>query len=274
MGRKIAATVVELFADLPVDHPFFEQLDFLSAEELPEYEALVSRLSGMDFADVTPVDSIRLMQLSFAYVEPRHRLGLLNDDMRGRILEARHRFHDQLPADLAGAIEFYDPETYNSASSLQDNILFGRIAHGIAEGPARVSQVISGLVKERGLVEAVLDVGLQFNVGTGGKRLTSIQRQKIGLARALLKRPDLLIVNRTLSALDTASQEAILDAVMNDLARDDGRPAALFWTLSNPDHARRFDRVLVFEDGVMVEEGTSAELVREGGRLARLTAAG
>ena len=46
MGLEIAANAVELFADLPPDHPFFQQLTFMTADEIPDYQVLLQRLQG------------------------------------------------------------------------------------------------------------------------------------------------------------------------------------------------------------------------------------
>ena len=53
-----------------------------------------------------------------------------------------------------------------------------------------------------GLTDAVIELGLAFDIGSGAKRLSLAQQQKLALGRALVKRPDLLIVNRALAALD------------------------------------------------------------------------
>jgi putative ABC transport system ATP-binding protein len=273
MGRDISQTVTELFAGLAEDHPFFEQLSFMSAEEMPEYEKVMSRTAGIDPEKVRAEDRSMILKLAFAYIEPRHRLGLLDDDMQARIVEARKIFAEGLPEELHSAIEFYDPDRYNRASSLQDNILFGRIAYGRAEGPQRVREEIRTVLRELSLRDEVFEVGLDFNVGTGGKRLTSLQRQKIGMARALLKRPDLLIVNRALASLDARGQETIIDKVLAE-ARGDGEVGgfSVFWVLQNAGFATKFDRILVFEDGSLAEQGQPNELSGNGSRYAALVA--
>ncbi len=53
--------------------------------------------------------------------------------MQQRILEARHVFRRDLPEEAEDQIEFFDPERYNAAASLQDNILVGKIAYGEAD---------------------------------------------------------------------------------------------------------------------------------------------
>jgi putative ABC transport system ATP-binding protein len=273
MGREIAQTVTELFAGLADDHPFFEQLSFMSAEEIPEYEKVMHRTTGLTFDQVKAEDKSMILKLPFAYIEPRHRLGLLTDELRANILEARKLFAERLPEDMQEAIEFYDPENYNRASSLQDNILFGRIAYGLAEAPKRVREEIRTMLRELDLGDAVFEVGLHFNVGTGGKSLSAVQRQKIGLARALLKRPDLLIVNRALASLDARGQEDLIKRVLSEADGTQGQQRfGVFWVLQNPSFADKFDHVLVFEDGKMVEEGDPSTLNGDGSKFATLTA--
>ncbi len=260
MGRELAGTLIELFKDLPPDHPFFEQLSFMDAEQIPEYRGMLARLG--DFATAEADDRRRLIRLTLAYIEPRHRLGLLDEALMARLVEARTRLHQGLPERLRGSIEFYDPDRYNRAATLQDNILLGRVAHGAAGGTERVVGLILHLIEEFGLQDAVLDVGLDFNVGSGGKRLSVVQRQKLVVARALLKRPDYAIFNRPLSALDPVGQREIVERLLAAAAGSEGPPFAAVCVLSNAQLAHAFDRVVVFERGQVVAQGAPDELAR------------
>ncbi len=269
MGIEMAATAIELFADLEPGHPFFEQLSFMSAEEMPDYQIALNRLKGVGFDDVELADKQMFIRLTFDYIEPRHRLGLLDDERRAMLLDARHDFAKGLPSDLKQEIEFYDPETYNGASSVQDNILFGRISYGVAQGEETILGMLRDVLEEHSLYDEVFSVGLNYDVGSSGKRLSSAQRQKLGLARALLKQPDFLIVNRSLAALDYPSLVKILDAVLAGLKNQDANQG-LFWVLGHPDLALKFDRVLVLDEGRIVEDGTPQELLEKQGKFAAL----
>ncbi len=271
MGREIARTVIELFSGLPEDHPFFEQLSFMDAEEMPEYEAVIARTAGLDVEKMKADDLTMLLKLPFAYIEPRHRLGLMTDDLEARLLEARTKFSADLPEDLADAIEFYEPEVYNAASSLQDNVLLGRVAYGIADAHSQVHAAIQAVLSELKLRDAVFEVGLNFSVGSGGKRLTSLQRQKLSLARALLKRPDLLIVNRAFASLNANNQDQMVARVLEAVKPADGKGGSgMFWVLQNPSSATHFDYALVFEDGTVAEKGKPNELNKSGSKLAEM----
>jgi putative ABC transport system ATP-binding protein len=273
MGRKIAETVIELFADLPPDHPFFARLSFMASDDIPEYEDVLKRIKGVGFAKVAIGDRAKLLKTSFAYIEPQHRLSLLDDKLRGRLVKARKAFSKSLPEELNDAIALYDPAHYNTKSTLQDNVLFGRISYGIAEGAQQVHDEILAVLKELGLRSAVFKVGLDFNVGIGGKQLMSLQRQKLSLARALIKRPDLLIVNKGFAELNQAKQAQNVERVLNALGEDTaGAKTGIVWVLSSPQLANRFEHVLVFEAGRLVEQGVPGELEKKGAVYPKLVA--
>lgn len=188
MGIEIARTMYELFAELSTDDPLFDQFSFFRPEEMSDYQAALSRYSDTPQASA-PADIVAMfLSLPFSYVEPRHRFGLITDELRESIVTARHAFRENYPEDLEGAIAFYEPEEYNNASSVEDNVIFGRVASGIAEAPERIRALVLEILSGMGLDDSIRRAGLYFDIGTGGKRLSQVQRQKINLARALLKR--------------------------------------------------------------------------------------
>ncbi|MGL6211498.1 MAG: hypothetical protein ACRC14_16880, partial [Paracoccaceae bacterium] len=264
MGFEIAQNAVELFADLPPDHPFFQQLTFMTADDLPVYQALLQTLHGRGFADANDEQRGQIIRLSFAYVEPRHRFGLLTAPLRAKIVAARQQFHEFLPPELQGAIEMYDPDRYTTSASLLDNMLFGRLSLKHADGAERVQGVVRELLVSLGLYERVFTIGLDYQVGTQGRRLTPVQRQKLNLARALLPRAEYYVFNKPLHGLDARMQDAMLRGTM-DLLHKDGRNPAVIWVLANAAQASQFDRVAVFKDGSLVEEGQHDALIERNG---------
>ncbi len=248
LGRQIAETMVELFADLPPGHPFFEQFSFIGSDDLPEFRALLARMEKGGVANLSAKDRNKLVSLSLPYVEARHRLGLVDETLEQRVLEARRTFAENLPPKLHGAVEFYDADRYNAAASLQDNILFGRLVYGQAQAAERIGRAIAEVLTELDLRQSVTEVGLDFQVGIGGKRLTAAQRQKIDLARGMLKRPDLLILNDATALLDPAAQAKVMGRVLG--AR---RGKGVLWVLPAAELARQFDRILVMRDGRIAE---------------------
>lgn len=269
MGLEIAENAVELFHDLPPDHPFFQQLTFMTPDDIPTYQALLQKLQSRKFDDAAPEERSAIIRLSFAYIEPRHRFGLLSNELMDKIVSARKQFHENIPDDLAAVIERYDPEHFISSASLMDNVLFGRIAYQQADASDRIRAIMGELLDRLGLFDDVLSIGLEFDVGSGGKRLTMVQRQKLNLARSLLKRSDYFIFNRPLSALDQRVQDQITHNVVENLHTEGERPA-IVWVLSNAKLAKIFDRILLFDRGVLAEAGNFPELSEQNGMFKEL----
>src|SRR5476651_690499 len=260
MGLSIAETMVELFSGLAGDNPLFEQYSFISADELPNVRLLLQRLGGKGVEAVPEADRPRLMTLPLRYIEARHRLGLIDAAMEERLLAARRAFATRLPETLRGAVEFYDFERYNSAATLQDNVLFGRLVYGQAQAETRIVTLISEVLTELGLRDSVIEVGLEYNVGVAGKRLPATQRQKLGIARALIKRPQFLVVNEAVAVFDGRTQDRIRDNILA-LAQD-GR--GVLWIANRPAQVEPFDRVVVMQAGRVAAQGSPAALASNG----------
>ncbi|MDD9908962.1 MAG: ABC transporter transmembrane domain-containing protein [Ahrensia sp.] len=261
MGMELAETAIELFADLSPDNPFFEQLNFMTPEQLESYPPILQRAREKGFDGASDADKGMLIELPFGYIEKRNRLKLLDEKLEERILKARHRFHETLPDDMKEAISIYDVESYNPINSLQDNILFGKIAYGTSNASEKVNELIGELMDELGIRDDIFRIGLEFDIGTGGKRLSENQRQRIVLGRALLKGCDLLIINRGLNSLDGRAQAKLVKRVV-ERARNTEHRFGVLWVLATSRLAEEFDQVLVFDRQRLVAKGTPQDLAQ------------
>lgn len=259
VGAQMAETMVELFADLPPGHEFFEQFSFIGSEDLPEFQPIVMRVKKEGIGTLKPVDRTRLLSLPFKLVPSRHRLGVFEDDLQERLLDARRAFAADLPADLRPYIEFFAADRFNEAASLQDNILFGKIRYGRPDAAERVQGLIQTVVDEVDLRDSVIAVGLDFSVGVAGSRLSLVQRQKLGLGRALLKNPDLLLLNEATSTLDGAAQSRVHRAI-----RDLRAGRGLIWGVHRPSMVREYADIVVIRHGRIAERGDYQTLNRDG----------
>ena len=249
MGKKVAETLIELFGDLAPNNPLLERMELMAPDEMETYRAIVRRVGGSVDATLDPADQQALMRLAFGYVEPRQRHGLLDETLQAEIIRARKIFGENLPADLRGTIEFYQTGVVNPAATVQDNVLFGRIVDTYAEAGDRVNALLRETMDTLELTGAIIELGLAFDIGSGAKRLSLSQQQKLALGRAIMKRPDVLVVNRALAALDANAQDAMVTRVL-DYSRAEGGPHfAMFWVLSHPGAGQWFDQVLTFENG-------------------------
>jgi ATP-binding cassette subfamily B protein len=143
--------------------------------------------------------------------------------------------------------------------TVRDNIAFGR-PHATTDDIERAAKAAIA----HDFISA-MPLGYDTLVGAGGGRLSAGQKQRIAIARALLKDPPILVLDEATSALDSESERLVCQA-MERLCR--GRTTLVIaHRLST---VARADRILVFRDGRIVETGTHAELVRSEGFYASL----
>ena len=243
-GQRLAEIMVDLFQGLAPDHEFWERFSFIGPDDLPEFQAILKRIGQNGLEKASTEDRALLVELPFKLIPARHHLGLVDEEFEARILEARREFSGNLSEDLRGAVEFFEAGNYNAASSIQDNILFGKRASERAGSSEKVGEVLAQVIDETGLRNEVINIGLDFDVAIGGARLSPIQRQKLAIARSLIKRPELLIMNEAMSGLDSESQKAVLEGV-----RQEQEGKSFLLVPSEAEVSGNFDQVFTMDGG-------------------------
>jgi hypothetical protein len=202
--------MVEIFADVPDGHPLFDRFSFFSAADRPYFQELVEGRGEARRGADSARDRERLIGLAMRYSESRHRLGLIDDDLRARLLAARASFAKMLPLSLQPSIEFYDERRLCSAASVQDNLLFGRVAFDRAGAEASVQAVIRRVLTERGLDADIVRIGLLAPIDIHGSDLTLHEIAAIDVVRCLVRHPDVLVVERALDGLTDEAADALV----------------------------------------------------------------
>jgi ABC-type lipoprotein export system ATPase subunit len=259
IGRQVAATMIELFADVDPGSELFERFSFIRAEDLPEFRNLLTRADRDGLRGMSDEDRARFLGLTFKVVPSQHRLGVIDDDLQKRLVAARARLADRL-TERHLEIEVFDKTKVNAAISVQDNILFGRPHPERAHARLRLRDLMAQIVDELGLRSEIIKVGLDHEVGTGGSRLSLALRQKLAIARCLLKNPDILIVNQATSALDAGTERHILGNLI-----EHRKGKSLIWVSDRAELAQYFDHVMVMDGGKLRQQGTYEELKHQGG---------
>ncbi|MFZ0667101.1 MAG: ABC transporter ATP-binding protein [Acidimicrobiales bacterium] len=181
------------------------------------------------------------------------------DPTSGRVLIDGHDIRSVTVDSLRSQLGVVPQEPFLFAGSLRFNIAFAR--------PESTDDEVWEAIREVGLTELIdrMPDGLDTVVHERGQSLSSGERQLIALARAFLAHPRVLVLDEATSNLDLASEtkiEAALDVLL------EARTAILI--AHRLTTAMKADRIVVVDDGRIVESGSHAELVEKGGKYAEM----
>ena len=214
---------------------------------------------------IYPGEKVGLVGRSGAGKSTLVSLLLRNYDLeRGEILVDSQNIAAVTQQSLREQIAVVTQESSLLNRSIRDNLLLGRPGATDAEVMAAAQQAhadafIAGLVDGKG------NRGLDAQVGERGVKLSGGQRQRIALARVFLKNAPVLILDEATSALDSEAEEAILESL--DRLMQGKTVLAIAHRLST---LQSMDRIVVMDQGGVVEDGSHAALLKQGGLYASL----
>ena len=214
VGSRIVATVVEIFAGLPQGHALFERYSFGEGFDLERLNELAATLGKHDMRGPLDSETERdLFALALGYIEPKHRLNLLDIPLQRRVLRARASFKAHLPADAVGDVAFYDPDKVMLGASLRDNLMFGRIGYGVADAHKKVASIVRAALARAGLDGELYRIGLNTDCGIRGRYLPTRLKLAVPLAQALIKAPQIAVLDISALAGTTRDPKGLVERV-------------------------------------------------------------
>lgn len=160
---------------------------------------------------------------------------------------------------LARAVGVVSQETYLFHASVADNLRFAKpdATDAEIEAAARAAQIHDHI--------ASLPDGYDTLVGERGYRFSGGEKQRLAIARTILRDPPVLVLDEATSALDTRTESAVQEAI--DALSEGRTTLTIAHRLST---VRDADQIVVLDGGRVAERGSHEELLREDGRYAEL----
>lgn len=251
LGQDLTREMIRHFHD-PLSKKALPEPDLMGTREIGDYEKILHRIKTKGASHIEHGDRNALLAVALRYIPKKHTFVRFPEELPPKILEARKRFEKMRTDGTSGDIAPCHISNYLFEQSILTNIIFGKIKDDSAEARQRINTLIYRFLIEKEFMEEIVEMGMQYSVGSKGDNLSGGQKQKLAIARAFLKRPPIFIMDEATASLDNESQARIQDQIENSWQRK----STLIGIVHRLDTISNYDRIAVMKGGKIVEMGT------------------
>lgn len=254
-----------------------QQSDIAFPASGPAIETAALRFENVNFTyPHTGIQAIKDMSFE---VKPGEKLGILGSTGSGKStlcnllprlfdVDSGQIYLDGRPLQaysmetLRESIGYAPQDVFLFSETVRENILFGK--------PEATQAELEEAARKASVYDNIVDFpkGFETVVGERGVTLSGGQKQRIALARAWVRQPQLLVLDDSLSAVDTRTEEAILSGLRK--AREENPNMVVLMVSHRISTLQDSDRIIVMEDGRIIEEGTHQSLMDRDGYYAKI----
>ncbi len=265
LGLELASRIVEKNNESDMEGDFPDDVLAVDPEQLGRYrEALVHGRKNTT-ASLTRGDRLLLLRLALQYV-PRDNSLIDAAVFEEKVLKSRRFWCGWAQENFPGQFRCYEEDRYIHGQSMLDNILFGRLKTEEEQVQEQVNQNIIRLLIEEDCLESITETGMEYHLGSMGNLLSGGQKQKLSIARVLLKNPRIVLMDEATSALDNKSQTRIQNLIQRRWKNN----RTVIAVVHRLDGIEGFDKIGVMKGGRLIEFGTHNDLISLSGLYCEL----
>jgi ATP-binding cassette subfamily C protein len=284
--------IIYIYGPLQTYERFFRDIPvaLVSAERILELlEDKPKILNKENALKPNMIDEIKFVNVTFGYepgfpvlknisftIKPKEKVAIVGKNGAGKTTIAKLllRFYDVNDGEiLIGNINIKDIDLKYlrekiSYLSQEPEIFDNSIRYNISYGNQNINEIeIIKVCKIVNIHDDIIKLPFAYDTpaGEGGTRLSGGQKQKIAIARNIIRNPDIFIFDELTSNIDAKSREQIFSAILN-ISKD----KTLIYVSHNLSEILNMDRIIVIEDGRIVEEGKPDELINKRGKFYEL----
>lgn len=264
-GMALARQFQALIGDIAADDPVLDQFALLEKDTLETAIALRDRQAERQSQDMAEGDKVLLLQLCLAIIPDKHGKDLISPELEARLLKLRKDLQ-QNPMEITESyIHQFDAKEYHEDLTILENVCFGRLKDLTTSQMEDLLKAAEDALNANEARSYVM-VLFGFNeVGIGGTRVPVIARQRIQMTRALIKKPDFMLLQEPLSVFTPEDRAEIIMNIRKSLPE-----TTIIWMDQNiPEHFA-CDQRFTLKDGMLLgheddethdesEEGSSGE---------------